>query len=156
MANANGAMTSTDTIWTYDDGGRTEAGYRGSTDDCVCRSIAIITGRPYQEIYDGINDLAKSEYKTKRRRKKSSARTGVYKPTTKRYLKSLGFVWTPTMGIGTGCTVHLCKDELPAGRLIVKTSRHITAVIDGVVHDTHDPTRDGTRCVYGYWIQEEA
>ena len=22
---------------------------------------------------------------------------------------------------------------------------------DGVVHDTYDPSRDGTRCVYGYW-----
>jgi hypothetical protein len=25
-------------------------------------------------------------------------------------------------------------------------------VIDGVLHDTHDCTRGGTRCVYGYWI----
>jgi hypothetical protein len=24
-------------------------------------------------------------------------------------------------------------------------------VIDGVVHDTHDPRRGGTRCVYGYY-----
>jgi hypothetical protein len=24
-------------------------------------------------------------------------------------------------------------------------------VIDGVIHDTHDPGRDGTRAVYGYW-----
>lgn len=21
----------------------------------------------------------------------------------------------------------------------------------GMVHDTFDPSRDGTRCVYGYW-----
>jgi len=25
-------------------------------------------------------------------------------------------------------------------------------VIDGVLHDTHDCSRDGTRCVYGYWL----
>lgn len=55
------------------------------------------------------------------------------------------------MGIGTGCRVHLRPDELPRGRLVVKLSRHITAVIDGVVYDTHDPTRGGTRCVYGYY-----
>jgi hypothetical protein len=23
--------------------------------------------------------------------------------------------------------------------------------IDGVIHDTHDPSLRGTRCVYGYW-----
>lgn len=37
------------------------------------------------------------------------------------------------------------------GRIIVRLSRHISAVIDGVIHDTYDPSRDGTRCVYGYW-----
>ena len=30
-------------------------------------------------------------------------------------------------------------------------SKHCTAWIDGECHDTYDPTRDGTRCVYGYW-----
>jgi hypothetical protein len=25
------------------------------------------------------------------------------------------------------------------------------AVIDGVIHDTHNPDRDGNRCVYGYY-----
>ena len=27
----------------------------------------------------------------------------------------------------------------------------MSAVIDGVIRDTHDPGRDGTRCVYGYY-----
>jgi hypothetical protein len=56
------------------------------------------------------------------------------------------------MFIGQGCKVHLREGELPMGRLVVNLSKHFTAVIDGVVYDTHDPTRDGTRCVYGYWI----
>jgi hypothetical protein len=55
------------------------------------------------------------------------------------------------MRIGSGCTVHLRADELPPGRLIVNVSRHTVAVIDGVIHDTYDPSRDGTRCVYGYF-----
>jgi hypothetical protein len=55
------------------------------------------------------------------------------------------------MSIGQGCTVHLKADELPSGRLILSVSRHYVAMIDGVVHDTHDPSRGGTRCVYGYW-----
>jgi len=32
-----------------DDGGRTAAGYKGQAGDCVVRSIAIVTGMPYQK-----------------------------------------------------------------------------------------------------------
>ncbi len=58
---------------------------------------------------------------------------------------------TPTMAIGSGCKVHLRDGELPRGRLIVNASKYTVAVIDGVIHDTHDCSRDGTRCVYGCW-----
>ena len=60
------------------------------------------------------------------------------------------------MAIGQACKVHLSSDELPSGRLVVSVSKHVTAVIDGVIHDTHDPGRDGTRCVYGYWKAHKA
>lgn len=135
----------------FNDGGRKAAGYKGRTGDCVVRSIAIATELPYQEIYDKVNVLAKRERTGTRKRGKSNARTGVYKGTTHKLLESLGWRWTPTMGIGSGCKVHLRADELPAGHLLVSVSGHMTAVIDGVIHDTHDPSRRGTRCVYGYW-----
>ena len=135
----------------YDDGGRSKAGYKGKTGDCVCRSIAIATGMPYREIYDLINETAKMERTGPRKRKKSNARTGVYKYTLHKVMEKLGWEWTPTMNIGTGCQVHLIEDELPEGRLVVSLSKHTTAVIDGVIHDTHDPSRNGTRCVYGYF-----
>tara|TARA_R100001530_G_scaffold37608_1_gene29201 strand:+ start:1050 stop:1496 length:447 start_codon:yes stop_codon:yes gene_type:complete len=125
----------------YNDGGRKDAGFKGDTGDCVTRAIAIVTGKPYQEVYDRIFELAKE-----------SPRNGVHKKVYKPYIeKELSLVWTPTMGIGTGCTVHLVGDELPKGKLIVRTSKHLTAMIDGVIHDTYDPSRGGTRCVYGYW-----
>ena len=73
----------------------------------------------------------------------------------KRYLAETGWEWVPTMEFGVGCQVHLRADELPEGRLIVRLSKHLAAVIDGVLHDTHDCSRDGTRCVYGYWTQLE-
>lgn len=135
----------------FNDGGRAAAGYKGSASDCVTRSIAIVTGKPYQEIYDALNEAATSERKGKRKRGISSARGGVYKQTYRKLLESLGLEWIPTMQIGSGCKVHLRDDELPMGKLIVSTSRHLTAVIDGVIHDTHDPSRDGMRCVYGYF-----
>lgn len=133
----------------FNDGGRKAAGYKGDAGDCVTRAIAIAAEMPYQVAYELVNDSA--EFEHARKGKQSSARTGVRKPTTRKVLASIGWKWTPTMQIGQGCKVHLRGDELPAGRLIVQVSRHLVAVIDGVIHDTHDSSRDGKRCVYGYW-----
>lgn len=141
--------------WTYDDGGRAAAGYKGTTGDCVTRSIAIATGLPYQEVYDALNiarahPVAASPA-TRRKLINSSARTGLHRRTYQQFLEDIGWVWTPTMSIGSGCRMHLLRDELPSGRLICKVSKHLVAVIDGVIHDNHDCTRHGTRCVYGYY-----
>ena len=91
-----------------------------------------------------------------------------------------GFAWIATMRIGQGCRVHLHDGELPEGRLVVRLSKHVTAVVDGVIHDNHNPQREehrlerfpgwqfarvksgqtitangvasvSRRCVYGYW-----
>ena len=133
----------------YKDGGRKDSGYKGEVRDCVVRAIAIATEKPYQEVYDAIN-VASSEDKAGH---KSSARNGVYRAVWEKYLKSLGWTWKPTMLIGQGCKVHLVAHELPAGRIIARVSKHMVAVIDGVINDTHDPSREGKRCVYGFWAR---
>lgn len=133
-----------------DDGGREEAGYRGHAGDCGTRAAAIVTGVPYQEVYDRINELAQAE-RPRSGRKRSNARTGIWPRTLNRFLEEHGYEWVPTMTVGSGCTVHLRADELPAGRIVVRVSKHFAAVINGVLHDTHDCSRDGSRCVYGYW-----
>lgn len=137
--------------WVYDDGGRSRYFKAEHVGDCVCRAIAIATGKDYKEVYDDINRLAKKERTGKRKRGVSSARNGVYKGTIKKLMAEYGWTWHPTMQIGSGCTTHLRASELPKGRLLVSVSRHETAVIDGVLHDTYDCSRGGTRCVYGYW-----
>jgi hypothetical protein len=137
--------------YVMNDGGRSEAGYSGKTGDCAVRAISIASGKSYQEVYDAINKWAERERTGKRKRGKSNARTGVYRSTVHRYLTELGAKWTATMTIGSGCKVHLKEGELPGGRLVACVSKHYVAVIDGVVHDTYDPSRDGTRCVYGYY-----
>lgn len=142
--------------WLYDDGGRADAGFVGSTGDCVTRAIAIATRTPYREVYDAINAVAKDERPSKTRRGKSSARTGVHRVTYEPYLLGLGWAWTPTMTFGQGCRVHLREGELPSGRLVVAVSKHLCAVVDGVIYDIHDPSRGGTRCVYGYYAQRVA
>ena len=146
-----GVKTSHGQFFVQDDGGREEAGFKGRTGDCVTRAIAIATGVPYKEVYNALNELAKNERTGKRKKKKSAARTGVYKDTARKYIESLGWEWVPTMQIGQGCKVHLRGDELPSGRLIVKVSKHMTAVIEGVIYDTYDCSRQGQRCVYGYY-----
>lgn len=141
-------------IW--DDGGRAAAGFKGIARDCVCRSIAIATERPYREIYCLINTMATAERMSRRRAKsgRSSARKGVYHPTTRRIMAALGWTWVPTMKVGSPGRVHLAEGELPAeGRLVVQVSRHVTAVVDGVIRDNHNPTRGGTRLVYGYFVK---
>jgi hypothetical protein len=98
----------------FNDGGREAAGFKGKTGDCVCRSIAIVTGKPYREVYDELNAMA-GERTGKRKRGKSSARTGVYKSTTKKYLAELAFQWVPTMAIGQGARYIFAPMSCPQG-----------------------------------------
>jgi hypothetical protein len=174
----------------YNDGGRAKAGYVGRTGDCVARAIAIATEQPYQVVYDALAHGNVTQRRSKHTRKSHRAKTAargitVQRKWFKEYMQSLGWVWTPTMGIGTGCTVHLVANELPAGRLVVSLSRHYTAVVDKVIHDTYDCSSRGVtvyppstplnelpklarklsnnggwvyepqRCVYGYWSKGE-
>ena len=133
----------------YNDGGRAAASYRGRAGDCVVRAIAIATEKSYQEVYDAINALAPAE--RTRRSRRSCARSGVGRTTYECYLRQLCWEWVPTMQVGSGCQVHLRTEELPKGRLVVRLSRHLTAVIDGVIHDIYNPDRRGSRCAYGYF-----
>ncbi|HMH46766.1 MAG TPA: hypothetical protein VK538_03540 [Solirubrobacteraceae bacterium] len=147
-------------MWLADDGGRAAAGFTGHTGDCVVRAIAIASETPYAEVYRALHEATLADDCLRRRRERRYAsrarahatpRAGVHRRVYDRYLIERGWSWTPTMQVGHGCTVHLRSDELPGGRLIVRVSRHMCAVIDGVIHDTYDPGRGGTRCVYGYW-----
>lgn len=136
------------------DGGRSAAGYKGKAGDCVVRAIAIATEQDYKAVYDELfrrNRLVRK--RTKSPRSASPRDGGTSKKTIREYMSDIGWVWTPTMQVGQGCTVHLRANELPSGRLVVRLSRHLAAVIDGVLHDTFDCSRDGTRCVYGYWTR---
>lgn len=171
--------------FTYNDGGRAAAGFKGSANDCVCRAIAIVSGIPYLEVYKRLASGAGSQRDTRRTGKqRASARNGIYtrRQWFRDYMAEIGFRWVPTMQIGSGCKVHLCADELPGGRIVVAVSRHYTAMIDGIIHDTFDPRREvhcirpddggklkagewrndngicsvARRCVYGYWTMEPA
>jgi hypothetical protein len=139
--------------WTRDDGGRAAAGYLGDTGDCAARAAAIVTGLGYKTVYDEINRLAMSE-RPRGRRLRSNARTGFHKELLRRWLPTLGYEWTPRCGSAPEppCTAPWATFPRPGPSSIV-CSRHFTALVDGVIHDTYDPSRSGNRAVYGYYCR---
>mgnify|MGYP000323025405 CR=1 FL=1 len=145
----------------FNDGGRADAGFKGGAGDCVVRSIAIAANLPYMQVYEDLR-LANETYAQSRNDrlakrlmvKGSSPRNGNHRNVFHDYILEQGFSWVPTMKVGAGCQVHLRPNELPKGVLIVKVSKHLTAIIDGVIYDTHNPARGGNRCVYGYYIKK--
>lgn len=141
--------------FTYNDGGRSAAGFKGHTGDCFVCAATIASGLTYQFIYDlVIKESARERTNTKHRKgRRSHPRTGVFRATAERVLTRLGFEKVSVMTVGSGCTTHLRSDELPpTGKIVVNLSKHFAAVIDGTLMDTHDCSRRGTRCVYSYWI----
>lgn len=140
-----GLLYPDDPRWVYDDGGRAAAGFKGETGDCVTRAITIATGASYRSIYNALKQASGL-----------SPRDGMERSIYQPFLAYMGWSWQPTMQIGSGTTVHLKADELPGGRLIVRVSKHMCAVIDGVIHDIDDPSRGGTRAVYGFFYKGAA
>lgn len=144
-------------IWQDNDGGRAASGYIGSARDCVTRAIAIASGLPYAEIYRELHlrNVAFSHGRSRKaksmKRGQRSPRNGVPREVYEPYLYDLGFEWIAVMKIGSGVTMHLRADELPTGMIIARCSRHLVAVNEGTIQDTTDPSRDGTRAVYGYF-----
>lgn len=125
----------------YNDGGRAKYFSATGVRDCVARAVAIVTSRDYKEVY---NEIAKLIGYT--------PRNGVYKKDTKKVMEHFGGVWVSCSGIGTKNKVHLNATEMPLqGRFVCNLSKHVTCIIDGVINDTYDPSREGTRLVYGYW-----
>lgn len=135
------------------DGGRAAAGFKGTCGDCGTRSAAIALSLPYKEVYDELNNIRKEFLLKSRsaRMKKyysGSVRDGTPREVMYEFMSRHGCEWTPMMGIGTGCSLHL--DEMPRiGSYVVVLAGHYVCVRDGVICDTFRD--EGDRCVYGYW-----
>ena len=151
--------------WIKDDGGRSKSGVPGAdkeVGDCVARAIAIATQRPYREVHDvlvvGQVHHARTDngpygrwLRRKGRLSHFDADHGCADKVYGPYLESLGWKFTSTKELPRGKGVHLRADELPPGRLIVHISRHLVAVIDGIIRDTGDCGGAGRVRVQGYW-----
>lgn len=142
----------------YNDGGRSRYFKAKSVGDCVTRAIAIATRTDYKEVYDSLNKLAKAERVGSKKRHISSSRNGVYKITERKYLESIGWSYKPLMKIGASEHYYLTESdletlELDDGRYILQIRRHLTAVIDGVINDTFNPSEYYDPMLYGYYYK---
>lgn len=137
------------TSFTYNDGGRNETfgetarvefSERGVR-DCVTRSLAIITGKPYAEVWQRCADI------NLRDGKKHSANHGVHtgRADFRAYCAEIGLQRVqPVQG--------RFKDMQFPPRCVVAMNGHYTAIIDGVIQDTHNPTPAGMAHVFGWWV----
>jgi len=127
----------------YDDGGRAQAGYKGSTGDCSVRAIAIATGKPYDEVYKALHHIARNwkgrSKRAQRTRAQPSPRNGVFVEVLDAYMKSIGWVQ------------HMVKariNDLPAWAytqiaegtpgVVLYVRKHYTALVNETVRDTWD------------------
>jgi hypothetical protein len=131
--------------WKFDDGGRRREGHGTAAGDPVVRAVAIVSRRSYTEVFDEIESF----------RRYCDLRVGALPRWLQLYMRHQGWTWTPATFLGEGCTTHLRTDELPGGRIIVRISHGVAAVIDGCLHDVTDCSRNGRRCVYGWWTCTE-
>jgi len=123
----------------YNDGGRADAGYKGTAGDCGVRALAIVTNSDYKEIYKLLAQANKDFGFAK------SARNGVEKNVYQSVLNKLGWHWVSApkfQGRKARCA------DLPQGCFIAQQAGHYVAVIDGTPHDIWDVSH---RMVYGYW-----
>ena len=105
--------------------------FPGLWGSCVCRAIAIVTQRPFAEIWLELREHgAYPDY---------SVHDHVMLP----YLEQLGFRRYP------GCR---WRDLPTIGRVLVNVPGHLLAVIDGVAHDTFNSWRRGR--IEAYWLED--
>jgi hypothetical protein len=127
------------------DGGRKDAGYKGTANDCVTRAFAIATGLPYKVAYEEVYRFL-SNYVDG-----GSPRTGLRPDLVGRFFGRMGwsFVDLSLVSRVGGFTI----ESLPAGKVIALMDDHVCVVVDGIVHDAYDPTLKGKNTVNGYWFK---
>lgn len=113
----------------HDDGGRIAAGYKGEAGDCVTRALAILTGKPYRELY---RELARAQQSVTGTR---SARNGI---SSKAYQKVYAAHGLTKVKLPKGPRPTYTEAHRRYGNCIVSTTRHVCALVDGKLRDIFD------------------
>lgn len=124
-------------MWRITDAGRTSSRRPRQTNDCTVRALALSVGLSYDEAYDYLAAKGRKCGKGFHLEILLNKWPGVDK------LSFPAKKGEPRMSLASFVTSH------PSGTYVVRTAKHVQAVINGVIHDTH-ATRL-SRCVYTAW-----
>jgi len=106
--------------------------YKRHIDDCVIRSISTLTNRSWRDVYDELTDLAGDIGLMFDRVEFVEDYLDERYPRECRYSKTIGEF----------------AREHPKGKYAATMDNHITAIIDGIIYDTFDPSERILRCVW--------
>ena len=127
--------------YTFNDGGRADAGYRGKTGDCMVRAIAILTKRPYKNVYTQMAEL-NAAYGLPKTGNASLANRHVPKGKGRgrKFSTEVCFMAFGLSKVKQTVGERLTYTEAYAryGDCIVRTRKHVCAIKDGKVQDIFD------------------
>ena len=109
--------------------------------DCTIRAITVLTGKTWDEVYDGVCAEGKLMHNM-------PSSNSVWSS----YLHKLGYIRTPLPDTCPYCyTVdEFCHDH-PKGKYLLALYEHVVAVVDGYYYDTWD---SGNMTVLYFWEKE--
>jgi len=128
-------------MFVYDDAGRKDAGFKGRSNDCAVRSVAIALAMRYKDAQKVVK-----EFSAKGKLGSKAISGGVFKEDLDAALLSLGWVWHKAP-VFKGRKARY--SDIP-GVAILRMAKHFSAVVDGELHDTWDSS---DKMVYGYWAR---
>lgn len=106
--------------------------YNNDISDCVIRSLSVLTDRPWREVYDELTDLAGDVGLMFDRVEFVEDYLDDRYPRECHYSKTVG---------------EFAK-EYPYGKYAVTMEGHITAIINGDIIDTFNPSNRIMRCAW--------
>ena len=101
-------------------------------DDCTLRAISLLTNRPWHEVFDELSYLANKDSLM------MDSVVFIEDYLDDRYQRECHY----------SKTIGEFAEEFHYGKYAVTTSGHITAIIDGTIYDTFDPSNRIMRCAW--------
>lgn len=123
--------------WVCTDGGRSSSARPKQQNDCTVRALAIARDLPYDEAYDILKDAG---------RKSGRGFDFVKWVASQPWATKISF--PAVKGKRRMTPAQFCRDY-PKGIFILRVTKHLIAVRDGVIYDAFENRPD--RCVYAAW-----
>lgn len=101
-------------------------------EDCTVRALGLLTGKSWEEMYDELSDLASDNGLM------FDSVIFIEDYLDKRYPRECHY----------SKTVGEFANEFPYGKYAVTMNGHITAIVDGKIHDTFNPEHRIMRCAW--------